>query len=134
MSEEIDKESRTEKRKPFVNIIHYSHPSLNSGVHKTVYSVTKKLASKMPRIKSMINSIVTNNTLSKIIAPMKNTALTADISKTGMGFLTTEPIETGQEIMLFSRVWLDKPVNATVVWCKKHSDCFYRIGVNYGTM
>lgn len=121
-------EMRTEFRKQFVSIVHYAYPSINTWLHARLHFAIKTL---LPFCQMLLGMKLMSKISSYLIAPIKTTALTADISDRGLGILTTEPLKSGQTIFVFKRGYAEKPVPVMVRWCVKDTGSFYRVGLMY---
>lgn len=121
-------EMRRELRKQFVSIVHYAYPSINTWLHSRLHFVLKTL---LPFFQMLFGMKLMSKVSSYLIAPMKTTALTADISERGLGILTTEPLKNGQTIFVFKRGYAEKPVPVKVRWCVKDAGSFYRVGLMF---
>jgi hypothetical protein len=55
--------------------------------------------------------------------------ISTNISNSGMGFLTNEPFENGQDIKVFNPRISDGPRAAQIRWCVKLSESLYKVGV-----
>jgi len=54
--------------------------------------------------------------------------ISTNISDSGMGFLTNEPFNKGQEITIFCPNIDETPRSAHIRWCLKLSDSLFKIG------
>jgi len=116
---------RREERTSHVSIINYSEPATRSAFHESLLGILRKLVPFGSNGKS------TNGKSQNHKALRKNTAVTFDLSKSGLGICTTKPLGPGQKLLIFNSKWQEAPIPATVKWCKKHSDIFYRVGLIY---
>lgn len=54
--------------------------------------------------------------------------ISTNISESGIGFLTNEPIDAGQNINVFNPRISDNPRSASIRWCVKLSDSLFKVG------
>jgi len=56
--------------------------------------------------------------------------IVADISKSGLRLLTTQPVENGQEITMKNHIFRS-PRTAIVRWSEKYKGLYYRSGLEF---
>lgn len=57
--------------------------------------------------------------------------ISSNISSGGLGIFTTEELEEGQMLTLYSTRLEGGPMNGQVKWCNKHSESLYKVGVRF---
>jgi hypothetical protein len=122
---------RTEDRTAHMSIIKYTQPTLGARAHGMICSATKGIVSAFPAQGEMIEKVLHSELFEQIMAIRKNTAVTVDLSESGLGICMTRPLDPGEDILIYNNRWHNRPVPATVRWCRRHTDLFFRAGLQY---
>lgn len=124
-------ENRIEERTSHVSIVKYCCPSLKSKVHDAVHYVVNSLANVFPSQKEAIKKLFAYRFVVELLSKGMSTAITLDLSSSGIGVYTTVPLGPGQKLLIVNTKWQESPIPATVRWCERHSEVFYRAGLMY---